>query len=36
MNSAVAMTYGLVMAEKTPDQEIAEWIEALRRFIEGK
>ena len=23
------------MSERTPDQEIADWIEAVRRFIEG-
>jgi len=30
------MLYSQPMADMTPDEEIASWIEALRRFIDGK
>lgn len=30
------MLYSRDMADKTPDEELAEWLEALRRFVEGK
>jgi len=30
------MLYSRGMANMTPDEEIAAWIEALRRFLDGK